>query len=347
MIRWAEIGDLHLNEHDSLGVYDKSTGMNTRLKNKIDQLNGIIEKVIKEDLDFIVFMGDVYSSVNPSDVLRTLFNGVVNKILKAGIRVVIIPGNHETTGQLSAFESDKQLAAGFDSELFITSDEAHMMKIKGKTFCLVPFGKTDHLKKLDNNNKKDYVLFGHFTIEGCDFGNRKAKNLGSAVSIKEVQKYKYVSCGHIHLKQNYYCGSLFRNTFGEKKYLPTYRITTWEDDKISYEEFQSDNIEMKQIDVDENYENDDIGTLKGIIKVRYSGSREWLKTLNLVKERKNILSSFDHDIFSLKLEKKIVDISDNLEIKNEGKKLEFGEVLRKLSSDEKLIKYVETTVERL
>jgi DNA repair exonuclease SbcCD nuclease subunit len=349
-VKFAEFGDLHLNENDALGVYDPVLGMNTRLYYKIETLKSISDYLLikHSNLDFVVFKGDVYNSINPSDLLRSLFNSVVKLFLENGIRVVIIPGNHETTGQLTAFESDKLLAEGLvnepnnepNNDHYIAQSEASMMTIADKKFVLIPWGKDAYLEKVEAKDEK--VLFGHFTVEGVDFGSYKTKKRGFEISKKELNKYKYVSLGHIHKPQEYYSGSMFKNTFGERDNKCVYRICEW-DKEITVEEKESDLIKLVQIELEEGEWVEDRDYVNSIVKIIFRGERSDLKQLNLFQLRKAFVSQYKP--IKLILKKEVNEIPNAVEVKSEGNKvLNFSEVLSQLTDNKKLITYVSETI---
>ena len=346
MLKWAEIGDLHLNENDSLGRYDKNVGMNSRLNDKIKLLDEVVQEILEEEVDFVVFLGDIYNSINPSDLLRSLFNSVVRKILDADVKVIIVPGNHETTGQLTAFKDDAVLM-GKEVGYYV-SEEIFQVEVDGQNIICVPWGWASRLQMVDEETKQRSILFGHFVVEGADFGNIKARgNAGEMISREELEHYKHVALGHIHKKQKFYVGSVFRNTFGELGNPVGYhicQINSKEQVECSYR--ASHDRPMQQFIVrEENGDNslEKIGNVMeegGIVKIKFIGSREWVRKLNLWEIRKR----YAEKLFSLKLERVVEEISDAVEIKS-NKILNFSDVISQLTSDKKLIKYVLSVIE--
>ena len=95
MSKIGVIGDIHLRMSEKYGRYDSSTGLNTRLTEKLNYLKKAIYDFIQQNVSHVVFLGDIFDTINPSERLRSLFFDLVGILLRDNISVFIILGNHE------------------------------------------------------------------------------------------------------------------------------------------------------------------------------------------------------------------------------------------------------------
>ena len=89
------IGDIHLMSNEKYGKYDYKLGMNTRTVTKLDYLKFILDGFIESEVKTVVFLGDIFETLNPSEKLKSNFFSMLSTVLNRGIKVIIITGNHD------------------------------------------------------------------------------------------------------------------------------------------------------------------------------------------------------------------------------------------------------------
>ena len=93
------IGDTHFAAGYNYGKIDTETGLNTRLLDYEKTLAKIIDYTIKNRIELCVFLGDIFDTRNPQPSAIVAFYRQLMRLSKAGVKVVIISGNHDSTKQ--------------------------------------------------------------------------------------------------------------------------------------------------------------------------------------------------------------------------------------------------------
>lgn len=94
MIRFIHTADIHFGM-ENYGKIDPKTGIHSRLLDFERALNFCIDHAIKEDVDFFLFPGDAYKTVNPSPTQQRLLLKCFFRLYQAKIPIVIVIGNHD------------------------------------------------------------------------------------------------------------------------------------------------------------------------------------------------------------------------------------------------------------
>ena len=95
MIKLLHLADVHIGM-ENYGRINPETGLSTRLHDFLDTLDEAVDRAIEERVDAAVVAGDVYKSRDPSPTHQREFARRVLKLSRAGIEVVLVPGNHDT-----------------------------------------------------------------------------------------------------------------------------------------------------------------------------------------------------------------------------------------------------------
>lgn len=94
MIRFIHTADIHFGM-ENYGRIDPKTGIHSRLLDFEKALNFCIDHALEQQVDFFLFSGDAYKTINPSPTQQRLLMRCFLRLYKAGIPIVIIVGNHD------------------------------------------------------------------------------------------------------------------------------------------------------------------------------------------------------------------------------------------------------------
>lgn len=94
MIKLLHLADVHIGM-ENYGRLDPETGSSTTLRAFLNTLDEAVDRAIQEAVDLVVVAGDVYKSRDPSPTHQREFARRVLRLARAGIQVVLVPGNHD------------------------------------------------------------------------------------------------------------------------------------------------------------------------------------------------------------------------------------------------------------
>ena len=94
MIRFIHTADIHFGM-ENYGRIDPTTGIHTRLLDFERALNFCIDYALEQQVDFFLFSGDAYKTINPTPTQQHLLLKCFLRLQQAGIPLVIIVGNHD------------------------------------------------------------------------------------------------------------------------------------------------------------------------------------------------------------------------------------------------------------
>ncbi len=86
--------DLHLGI-ESYGVLNPQTGLSARLEDFLSAFDKLVEYAVSEGVELVLFCGDAYQRKDPTQTYQREFAGRLMKLSRAGIPVVLVPGNHD------------------------------------------------------------------------------------------------------------------------------------------------------------------------------------------------------------------------------------------------------------
>ena len=106
--------DLHLGV-ENYGRIDPSTGLHTRVQDFAKSLETAFDLAIEEDIDLVLFAGDMYKTCDPTPTHQREFVRQLHRLQQAQIPTVLIVGNHDAPvafGKATSIDifSDLQLA---------------------------------------------------------------------------------------------------------------------------------------------------------------------------------------------------------------------------------------------
>ncbi|HON35605.1 MAG TPA: DNA repair exonuclease [Methanothrix sp.] len=181
-----------------------------------------IDKIIEAHPDAVVHAGDVFHHVRPKIKPLFIFQRGLQRLVQAGIPVIIISGNHDApksfnqTSPFRLFEGikDVHIAQRYRYECFEVDDcSFHCIP-----FCLEPQDYLVEFEKIRRSGRD--VLVMHGMVESLK--NQKMKSVGEHELNDSLLKsdFDYIALGHFHCQAQvsanaYYSGSVEYFNFGE------------------------------------------------------------------------------------------------------------------------------------
>src|SRR6476469_1382059 len=93
-IKLLHAADIHIGM-ENYGKINPATGLSTRLEDFCATFDEAVDRAIAEPVDLMVFAGDIYKTRDPTPTHQREFARRVRRLTSAGIRVVIVAGNHD------------------------------------------------------------------------------------------------------------------------------------------------------------------------------------------------------------------------------------------------------------
>ena len=235
-MKFLHIADLHLGKRLN-GV--------SFLEDQISLLNQISALAAAERADAVVIAGDVYQKASPQSEAMAAFDAFVTRLAAAGIRVLVISGNHDSAQRISYFSALVRNAGVYVSEEFTgTVQTVALSDAFGEVrFGLLPFLKPIQARRFYPDEKIETyedavravlrhspvdpaarnVLVCHQFVTGAETCDSEETAVGGLdrVDASAFDDYDYVALGHIHGPQRLkrdtlrYAGSLMKYSFSE------------------------------------------------------------------------------------------------------------------------------------
>ena len=235
-VKFLHIADLHLGKRLN-GV--------SFLEDQISLLNQISALAEAEHADAVVIAGDVYQKASPQSEAMAAFDAFVTRLAPAGIRVLVISGNHDSAQRISYFSALVRNAGVYVSEEFTgTVQTVALSDAFGEVrFGLLPFLKPIQARRFYPDEKIETyedavravlrhspvdpaarnVLVCHQFVTGAETCDSEETAVGGldCVDASAFDDYDYVALGHIHGPQRLkrdtlrYAGSLMKYSFSE------------------------------------------------------------------------------------------------------------------------------------
>lgn len=281
-MKLAICGDLHLKLVEKYGKIE-SDGINSRLKDKLNLLNEIIDLSIEKDCKAFILLGDIFEHINPSERLRYLFvSKVLNKLIEKGVYVYILVGNHDTDNLIFSLMSEFSVGVARNWEII---NRSRIIEFEGN--CQIEFCPWNS----QIQSQKSDILIAHDFVKGLktedNFEIREGFNLES------LQRYNLVILGHCHIFQRFNnivnLGSPFHIDYNDtrKKYFMIYSTNN-----LEYELVEVNDREFLTYNINSNSELDRFNKPKNnIIRVRLIGTRSWHKSFDYLSYRKKLLGA--------------------------------------------------------
>ena len=229
-----------------------------------DQRHFLFEETLpllnEEKIDVLVIAGDIYDVPAPSQDAVVLLDDFITACANQHIRVLMIPGNHDSSLRLSYGSKIFR-----DRGIYIVTDIKNSLTpidIDGVNFYLLPFMKHHDVNGAFDQEFKDYNSAAAFMVEqmqldqskvnvlvahqfvlpsqgDLEFGGSEEVVVGTVGNIDAsvFSKFDYVALGHIHKHQRiadkiYYCGSPLRYHVDEAKQDKVFFIVDVDKEKL-------------------------------------------------------------------------------------------------------------------
>ncbi len=288
-MRFIHLADLHLGKQ----MNDLSL-----LPDQEAVLQQITEIAQAQQADCVLIAGDVYQRSTPQAEAMALFDRFVSGLVKLGMKVFVISGNHDSALRISYFSSLVKTAGVYVSETF----DGHLQHVELQdgdgdvVIWLLPFLRPSQVKRflpeekivsyqdavaavLRNtplDSKKRHVLLAHQFITGSEICDSEEHMVGGLDQIDAslFADFDYVALGHIHKSQKVgretlrYAGSPLKYSFSEVNHKKSVTVVNMQ------EKGQTD---IKKVPL---YPLRDVRTIEGtmdeLIRMPYSEDYVWI-----------------------------------------------------------------------
>ena len=199
----------------------------------------------QERVDAVLVAGDVYQKSSPPAEAMTLFNDFVTRLVRAGIRLFAISGNHDSDQRISYFSELIRASGVYVSERFEGSVQTIPMEDEYGpiNICMLPFLRPAQVRRFHPDDKiasyqdamravlmhspvdarERNILLCHQFITGAERSDSEEASVGGLDNIDAelFDDYDYVALGHIHRPQQLlrstlrYAGSPLKYSFSE------------------------------------------------------------------------------------------------------------------------------------
>ena len=235
-MKLIHLSDLHIG---------KRVNEVSMLEDQSHILDQILDITRQEQPDAVLIAGDVYDKTVPSAEAVSLLDSFFSRLVKLGVPVLVISGNHDSAERL-AFGGELLTGAGlYLSPVY----DGHLRKVTLEDefgpvdFWLMPFLKPGHVRRFypeetietytdalrvalshtDRDESRRNVLLTHQFVTGAAICESEELSVGGSdnVDVTVFDGFDYVALGHIHGPQNIgsprvrYCGTPLKYSFSE------------------------------------------------------------------------------------------------------------------------------------
>ncbi len=189
--------DIHIG-YKTHGVIDPKTGLHSRLGDFERCFRYMVDHAIKENVDLILFCGDAYRDMNPSQTDQRIFARSLKPLLDRDIPIVMIVGNHDhpyTFGKVNSMEIFSLFSDNI--HLFTTCESRDIMTKSGPVRVIgLPWPMIHELRTKEEfaalakekQHEKVHEIYSGFVMA-------EAERLR-----KEPVSYPVVVAGHLHVE---------------------------------------------------------------------------------------------------------------------------------------------------
>ena len=275
-----------------------------------------IDFAVKNEISEIVVLGDIFNSrKSQSIIVLQSFLRILNYALEKGVKVIVIPGNHDKTD----YKSEESFLDPFYTHpaCFLIRG-FHTMTLNGQEILFAPFFKEEiWLEKYDEFLQDRYesglvlpnVLMSHIAVNGSV--NNDGSKVESSISSKTLLGLDVVFLGHYHntskpMKNVVHLPSLKQNNFGEndlKGFSVIYEDLTHEIIPTTYKRYIKVKIDLESCSK---------GEFNSLIS-NYSNSEDFVRFV--LKGSKASISSVDkNSLLLLGIDVKSEELDSNTDI---------------------------------
>ena len=189
--------DIHIG-YKNHGIIDPKTGQHSRLGDFERCFRYMVDHAIKENVDLVLFCGDAYRDMNPSQTDQRIFARSLKPLLDRGIPIVMIVGNHDhpyTFGKVNSMEIFSLFSDSI--HLFTTCESRDIMTKSGPVRVIgLPWPMIHELRTKEaftalakeKQHEKVHEIYSEFVTAET----RRLR--------KEPANYPVVVAGHLHVE---------------------------------------------------------------------------------------------------------------------------------------------------
>jgi exonuclease SbcD len=93
-VKIAHLADTHIGM-ENYGRLNPETGLNQRLHDFLSALDQAIDAALAEEVDVVVFAGDIYKTRDPTPTHQREFAKRIRRLSTVGVHTVLVAGNHD------------------------------------------------------------------------------------------------------------------------------------------------------------------------------------------------------------------------------------------------------------
>ncbi|MHB8104866.1 MAG: metallophosphoesterase family protein [Dehalococcoidales bacterium] len=227
--------DLHLGV-ETYGRIDPATGLSSRFNDFLSVFDELVDYVLKNKVDLVLFCGDAYKSREPTQTQQREFARRINRLATAGIPTILLTGNHDlpnAIGRATATEIFDTLAiknvyvankpetykiptAGGDIQIvaipwlrrsaLLASEDTknlNMEQLNQKMQGAIAKTISDRAAALDPSLPA--ILVAHLSVSSAKAGSESMMSIGQEpillLSNVALPTFDYIALGHIHKQQ--------------------------------------------------------------------------------------------------------------------------------------------------
>jgi DNA repair protein SbcD/Mre11 len=231
------LADIHIGM-ENYGFVNPQTGLHSRLEDYLHRFDEVLDHVLeREQVDLVLIAGDIYKNRTPNPTHQREFARRINRIVRAGLPVFMLTGNHDAPAASTRAHSVEifdtleiegvtiaskmrlhlihtrrgplQIIAipWLNRQALLTKDEMiglPMSALEAEMLSRVSRFIEDTIERLDPAIPT--VLTFHGTVGGATYGAERSVMLGHDLviprSLLTLPGIDYVALGHIHKHQS-------------------------------------------------------------------------------------------------------------------------------------------------
>ena len=235
-LRILHFADLHIGM-ENYGRLDPETGLNRRVMDFLDRLEGVVDYALEHEADAVLFAGDAFRTRTPNPTYQREFARRLRRLSDAAIPTVLLVGNHD----IPVMEQRASSVDIFDvlAVPHITvASRPELLRLETRRGLLqiatIPYPVRQRLltreqfrrmrqEDLDRavteivvglirqlaaqvDRELPAILMGHFSVESAHWGSERNIMVGRDVTVPlstlTDPVWDYVALGHIHQHQS-------------------------------------------------------------------------------------------------------------------------------------------------
>lgn len=298
-----------------------------------------IDHTIEVKADLFLICGDLFDTPAPSNFNVEFITGELLRLAKAGIHVIMLPGNHDHRKEGSIYTANKLLKLNPQYIHMLGKESLELPELKVKLHGFTHFGKMEKeisaLLKRDPEFKYNLALI-HGSI------NMGQDNVNRTIALDDLKDLKmdYVALGDWHgllklASQIYYSGSPEVLEANQKNCGFILDVTLI-DGSIDVKEIKVGKLSVLELDVDVSRFEDNKGLLEYL--KQQSGKEVWLDltlsggcNLDMVIDPLEIKNQLEDSFYSLTIKDKTRIVLSEADILEQSQDLVIGNYVNYLN----------------